>query len=104
LILTTPAPSKFIPGNQIFFDFAGGFSEACRGGLGSSHFAGLNASRIDGGKLIGIKGWRGWSFTGWPIPDSLCLRTLFAIRHAKLAVPDCAPHPTRRHKTILYET
>jgi hypothetical protein len=76
LILTTPASSNFIPGNQFFFEFNRWLSEACRGRLGSSHFVGLNASRIDWGKFFGIKGWPGWSFTGWPIPDSLYLRTL----------------------------
>jgi hypothetical protein len=52
LILTTRAPSKFIPGNQIFFEFSllprkhPEFS----GRFGSSQFAGLNVSRIDWGK------------------------------------------------------
>ena len=44
LILTTPAPSKFIPGNQIFFEFSrwflGSMSNSAAG-FGSFHFAGL---------------------------------------------------------------
>jgi hypothetical protein len=119
LILTTRAPSKFIPGNQIFFEFSRCFlgstpnsaGVSVRPNLPGSMLQELTGAKREVSKIVWNKRLARLVFscmTNPPIPR-ICGRgghLAVAICHPKLAVRDCAPHPTRRRydKTILYAT